>query len=258
MVEKSNKKPMYEATFFLTAGESNARGEMSWSLIVERVIEIATRHANHLGIGYANLAPHGVGWVLSRLGVQMIRVPKINEHYTIATWVENWNRLYSERCFRFSDSDGNVIGWGRSIWAIIDVASRRAVDLSMIDTEIPMDHGMECPMPRLRNHGAVTEPTRSSQTVFRFTDLDFNRHVNTVRYVERVLNQWSLSVYDRKRVDVFEIAFKHECLEGQTVDIHVKEHDENSATVALERNGEVVVTSALHFIDDPFINQNPS
>ena len=51
--------------YFLTAGECDATGHMPVQLLVSRVIEVATEHANSLNIGYANLQPRGIAWVLS-------------------------------------------------------------------------------------------------------------------------------------------------------------------------------------------------
>ena len=45
----------YIHRYFLTAGECNAQKEMSISLLTQRVIEVATEHANILGVGYADL-----------------------------------------------------------------------------------------------------------------------------------------------------------------------------------------------------------
>lgn len=246
----NDNEAVYSETYFLTAGESNARGEMPTTLVAERMIEIATNHANRLGIGFATLSPMGVAWVLSRLGFVMNRVPKINEHYTITTWIESWNRLFSDRCFRFSDAAGNTIGYGRTVWATIDIATRAITDLSHLADRATV-FCEECAMPKMRNHAAVTAPTRRADYTFAFTDLDFNRHVNTVRYIEHILNLWTLSHYDQYRVGAFEIAFRSECLAGQTVTMAVDETDSSRSTVDLIRDGERVVSSSISWTKDP-------
>ena len=65
--------------FFLTAGECDAEGRMPLTRVAERIIEVATEHANALGIGYAALIKKNLGWVLSRLSIEMKRFPGINE-----------------------------------------------------------------------------------------------------------------------------------------------------------------------------------
>lgn len=247
-----DKNPVYKESFFLTAGESNARGEMPMTLIAERMIEVATGHANHLEIGYDTLNPLGVGWVLSRLGVEMVRTPKINEHYNVTTWIESWNRLFSERCFKFTDKDGNLFGWGRTIWATIDFATRKAADLSGLCNDIFTSHGMVCEMPRMRNHGVVA-PTYSEALTFRYSDIDFNRHVNSVRYIEHILNLWPLSHYDACRLDRFEIAYRHECFAGDEVTLNADMSMPFEGRVDIVREGERAVTSVLRFTPDPFI-----
>ena len=86
-------------SYLLTAGESDPRGLMPLTLVVERVIETATEHANSLNIGFADLSRKNIGWVLSRLAVEMTRYPAINERYSLTTWIESYNRHFSERSF---------------------------------------------------------------------------------------------------------------------------------------------------------------
>ena len=243
-------QPILTNRFFLTAGETDARGEMPVTLIAERLIEVATNHANLLGIGYASLAPKGVGWVLTRMAYRMERLPKINESYEVTTWIESWNRMFSQRCFKFSDSNGNTIGWARTIWVIIDIDTRRPADLRLYGSEDMINHDMVCPLPKMENHKPI-EVNCVEEYTFRYSDLDFNRHVNSVRYIEHILNLWEPRHYDRFCVDGFEIAYRHECLGGQTVQFVADKSDLSSGRVEIVHNGERMVTCSLHFKEDP-------
>ena len=60
---------LFNSHYNLTAGESDAHSLMPVTLMVERIIEIATRHANSLEVGYEQLKNAGVGWVLSRMSL---------------------------------------------------------------------------------------------------------------------------------------------------------------------------------------------
>ena len=46
---------IFEQTYFLTPAECNPEGRMPITLLINRLIEVATLHANELGIGYATL-----------------------------------------------------------------------------------------------------------------------------------------------------------------------------------------------------------
>ena len=54
---------------------------------------------------------------------------------------------------------------------------------------------------------------------FRYTDLDFNRHVNTVRYLELLIDQWPLAWYDSHSLVRLDMAFLHEALYPQSVTV---------------------------------------
>lgn len=248
------KSLVYTQRYFLTAGECDARGEMPMTLIAERLIEIATNHANSVGIGYADLFPDA-GWVLSRLGIEMLKTPRINDEYTISTWVETWNRAFSERCFRFEDADGNVIGWARSIWVVINFETRRPVNLMQYGTADIEAKDMECAMTPLRRLSLI-DPTEIREYTFKVMDLDFNRHVNSVRYIEHILNLWPLEHYDAYRIDKFEIAYQHECHAGETVAFAMKDTalspSEAEAAVDILRDSTRVVSSTIHFNHSQF------
>ena len=65
--------PEFKQTFFLSAGETNAEQEISLPLLTSKIIDIATAHANSLGIGNPAMEARGCGWVLSRIAIEMGR-----------------------------------------------------------------------------------------------------------------------------------------------------------------------------------------
>ena len=135
----------------------------------------------------------------------MTRYPGVNDHYSITTWVSGINRLFSERDFEITDGEGTVIGHARTVWAVLNTDTRRAADIShmeWVSAYIPADK--VCPVAKPARLGPLTE---YEAVPYRFTycDIDFNRHVNSSRYIELLLNQWSLDFHDRNRLTRFEI-----------------------------------------------------
>ncbi len=237
----------FSQTFVLTAGETDANGRIPPTLVVERMIEVATLHANNLGIGYRRLMEDNLAWVLSRIAYSLDRSPRINETYTLTTWIESWNRLFSNRCFAFTDGEGKVIGGGRSVWAAIDITARTAADLSEIALIAPADPDAVCPMapsPRLRPIAQETAD-RIEHYTFTYSDLDFNRHVNSARYIARILDLWPLERYDRERIASLDIAYHHECRYGQTADLLVTTDDELTDRVDIVCEGQRAVAAKL-------------
>ena len=50
-----------------------------------------------------------------------------------------------------------------------------------------------------------------------------NRHVNSSRYIELLLNQWDLDFHDRNRLTRFEIAYMHEALFDELCEVRLAE-----------------------------------
>lgn len=140
--------------YMLTAAECDARGTISPALMTERIIEVATQHANLLGIGYADLSQHGIGWVLSRMALCMQRWPRFNRSFALHTWIEDVNRLYSTRCMRITGEDGDTIGEARTIWAAINTADRTPADISILglDSLVIGADGISVPRPDASRH----------------------------------------------------------------------------------------------------------
>lgn len=210
-------------SYTLTAGESNAEGQMPLTLLVERIIEVATEHANNLNIGYATLIKQNIGWVLSRLSLEMNSLPGINDSYTFTTWIESYNRHFSERNFAITGHDGKVYGYARTIWVAMDFTTRTVADLSSLERESFPTADIACPIAKTPRIPAIPDDSLCFQYTFKYCDLDFNRHVNTVRYIELLMNRWPLSHYDKVFSHRFDIVFHRECHFDETVT--VKYHD---------------------------------
>lgn len=232
--------------FLLTAGETDAQGCMPMSLIIERSIELATEHANLLGIGYDRLIKEGASWVLSRVSVKMERYPRINDYYYFTTWIEGYNRLYSDRCFAIADAEGREIGHVRSMWVAMDLAKRTAIDLTALEQDSFPVCSRQCPIPKQRKQPPLKGEIEEREYIFRYSDIDFNRHVNTIQYVRRILNHWSLEHFDHNQIDAFDIAFHHECHYGDRITIRTQT-DTTPALCEIVRDGTRCVGATVAF-----------
>lgn len=229
-----NTQSTLSVTRFLVASRCNGQRCLSLQELVREIIDLATDHANLLGVGYARLAESGMAWVLSRLSVEIDRWPEMHSTYTLTTWVENFNRLFSSRCFELRDGgdNGTVIGYIRSIWAAIDVASRRPADLTELTRLADAITDRPCPIaqhPKLR----LPEGDETRSYTFVATDIDCNRHVTTTRYVELTLDSLTLDDYDREEIARFDITFSHEALAGQTAVIATGRDQDNAIVTSI-------------------------
>lgn len=229
----------YSETFFLSAGETNPEQELSLPLLVSKIIDVATAHANALGVGNPDMASLDAGWILARLTVEMKSWPEVNTEYTLTTWVISFNRHFSERAFRITDTRGNVYGYARSIWMVMRTSDRTNLGLAHLHLDPEMVSGEEVPIPRQAKHADVAPNVVPFQYTFKYCDLDSYRHVNTVRYVELLLNRFTLEQMDATSIRRLELAFLHEARYGMdTVLLQHYEPEKLLSTFQLRRSDD--------------------
>lgn len=239
---------VYSREFYLAVGDGTPELCLPVGLAVARCIEVATDHSNLLGVGYENLKAYGQSWVLSRIVLEMSSYPRVNETYTVETWVDSFNRAFSDRFFRILDCRGNVCGYSRSTWVAIDLEKRTLADISRFDAlRESITTARECPVRPCGRHRPLDAGACSvRQHTFAYSDLDSNRHVNTVRYVEMVEDGHPLEFHDTHRVRRLEVSFMRECLYGETASILTSERTDGSSEVEFRVGDE----SRVHFVVD--------
>lgn len=220
-------------TYFLSAGETDADRNLSLQTLTSKLIDIATEHANSIGIGNPDMPDDHSGWVLSRLTIDMADYPKVDENYSISTWVENWNRHFSERAFSIQNGEGKTVGYARSIWMVLDTVTHANAGLERLNIRSEDILGEECPIRRQARHIALIPSSETAEASgkylvasdgyrrhrFGFSDLDAYRHVNTVRYVALLMDQYTLAEHDERQIARLEMSFLHEGAYGKELDI---------------------------------------
>ena len=236
---------IFSRTFFLTAGECNAEGRMPLTLLTSHIIEVATNHANSLGIGYADLIKIDLAWVLSRVSIEIGSLPGINDAYVLNTWIESTNRLFSERCFTLTDPQGRIYAQARTTWAAICVSTRRPANPGAFGDMMFPANPPVCPVSPARRTPALSDTADSVDYTFMYCDIDFNRHVNTVRYIGLILDRWPLGHYDNNEIARFDIAFHHECHFGETVTLRTSTDDCRVSACVLMLDGYRMVSANI-------------
>lgn len=222
---------LYSHEFRLTAAQCNAQRELAPAQLIQQIIEVATEHADALDVGFRRLATEGHLWVLSRCAIDMKRYPRLQETYTLTTWIESFNRHFSERNFEVRGEGDEVIGYARTIWVAIDKDTRRPADLSGISYISPMVSDHPCPMARQGKIRPSEMPQIVHDYTFRLSDIDFNRHVNSARYVELILNQMDIADFDEYYLSRFEIEYRHEAHFNDRVEVCSAMGDDSLVTV---------------------------
>ena len=183
-------------------------------------------HGKGFGVDALNADNHS--WVLSRMAVEFDRQPVQYTDYTVATWISDYGRVLSTRNFTLTDAAGCEFGRAVTQWAMIDLSSRSAIDLSGVGRE----HDgaiVDVPSPteKPRKIREVTPTFRAEHRVV-YSDIDFNRHVNTMRYIEMMLDMLPVEMLTQEAPVRLDIHFMKECRLGQTLTVGCEMRDRSA------------------------------
>lgn len=183
------------------------------------ILNVAGIDAHGKGFGIDVLHADNHSWVLSRMALEIDSRPQQYTDYTIATWINEYGRVLSTRNFTLTDATGCEFGRAVTQWAMLDLVNRTAVDLSHVgdahaDALVPVPSPAEKP----RKIRAVAPTLRTEHRVV-YSDIDFNRHVNTMRYIEMMCDMLPLELLTAPGAVRMDLHFLHESRYGQTLTV---------------------------------------
>lgn len=205
------------------------------------MLNAADFHSNERGYGMDYLNSVHKTWVLSRFVIEMNEMPKAYDMITIDTWVDDVMKFFTNRNYAVRGKNGRVYGYGRSIWAMIDTDTRLPVDImqerdGLITSYI--EKGKECPIKPFQrvklSKGAACRRIVETQ----YSDVDVNGHINSVKYIEHILNLWSVDWYRTYRLQRIDIAYVAESHYGDRLHLVVDEAGENEYNVQMLKSND--------------------
>lgn len=219
-------------------------GKLFMGHLGNHMLNAADFHSTDRGFGMRRLLTIQRSWVLSRLAIEMDEMPAMYSQFNIETWVESAMRYFTSRNFRVVDNEGKVYGYGRSIWAMIDTESRQPTDIFAIDNgaiEQWIEKEKPCPIDKggRVKMGDGAELVRTIDTYY--NDVDINGHINSVKYIEHILDLWSLDWYQEHRLKRFEVAYVAEAHAGDQLSFYREATGEGEYCVRICKGDDVEV-----------------
>ncbi|MBF02836.1 MAG: acyl-[acyl-carrier-protein] thioesterase [Flavobacterium sp.] len=159
----------------------------------------AGRHADLGGISFTDMQAFHQAWVMSRMRLEIKKLPKWRDIVTVKTWVKTLENSRSVRCLEMYLNDEKIVGC-ETFWAVINTKTRRPEALAL-----PHDHfqkfEIDASLAYTKKIDISTNVTTLANRKVVLSDLDVVNHVNNVKYME-----WCLDFEDPTRLLNQEIA----------------------------------------------------
>jgi len=169
--------------------------------------DVASIHAEEIGVGFEQMFSQNLYWVLSRIKFDILKMPALNQTVVVETWPHPNGRVDFDRDIKISSESGETLIVGTTKWCVIDTISRRLQRANNVvfNGEFINEKLYE------ENLSKITLPTQELTPLFKhkvnFSDLDRNQHMNNTNYANLILNADA-----DKKFNHFEINFLNECM----------------------------------------------
>lgn len=183
-------------------------GNVPLTILLNFYQDAATEHADHMGVGLSHLKEAGMSWFITRIHVRMERYPHYGDIVRVRTWPRGRKRLFAYRDFEFAIGQ-RVIGRGSSIWCLIDLESKKALNPSRVLPPFPEreERALVTDFPGLPYRGpSITEIEFSP----RWNEIDLHQHVNNTVYMNWAFETIPVKIRDEYLPLELEVNFKNE------------------------------------------------
>lgn len=233
-----------EFRFVTESYQLDFQGKVTIPMIGNYLIHAASVHAADRGFGYTDMTERHTAWVLSRLVLEIENYPQSAGSLIVYTWVDEVGRLFTSRCFELADEEGKTFGYARSIWAAIDLATRRP---TLLDVERlrPYISDRPCPIEKPGKIAPAEGKSEAIPYVVKYSDLDINGHLNSIKYMEHLLDLFPIEMFREKEVGRFEIAYQSEGKYGMSLALHSVETVAGKYEMAICHDGKSICRAAV-------------
>lgn len=232
-------KNVGEFHFVSESYQLDFRGRVTIPMIGNYLLHAASTHAADRGFGYTDMTEKHTAWVLSRLALEITSYPGMSEELTVYTWVDEVGRLFTSRCFELADGKGNTFGFARSIWAAIDLQTRRPTLLDAESLNVYLSD-RPCPIEKPGKIAAAESVSEGVPYRVKYSDLDVNGHLNSIKYMEHLLDLFDLEMFRHREIRRFEIAYQSEGRYGMELALHQAQVSADKYDMAICHEGKVI------------------
>ena len=230
-MEKVVTKKEYEVQYY----EIDFRKKLLVTSLMNYFGDVATKQSEDIGGGIDYLKQEGIAWVLYKWDIHINKYPHYGEKISVETRPYSFRKFYGYRIFKVLDDKGNVIASANSIWLLIDKEKRKVIRITedmykmygVAENEIK---------PLIIKKIKLPEQFDIEKSFdVRYSDIDTNRHVNNVKYVDWIVETIPLDIVLNFTIKNLNITYEKEALYGEKIKIYTDLQKKDNSYISLHK-----------------------
>lgn len=197
--------------------------------------DIAILQSEKLGIGIDYLNENKIAWVLYKWDIKIERYPVYAETVKVRTYPYSFIKFYAYRRYEVIDSNENVIVSGNSMWLLINTETKRPVK---IPEHIYDTYGLSkdnADALEIEDAAPLSKIDNIKEFEVRYSDIDTNRHVNNVKYVDWSIETVPLEIVLNYTLKRLKVTYKKETTYGETIKASIESVKSDSGITCMHK-----------------------
>jgi medium-chain acyl-[acyl-carrier-protein] hydrolase len=227
MPVSKNFTSIYSKDWEINFTQCTPNGDLKYTDLCNILQLTAAGHSEVGGISFTDMQVFNQAWVMSRMRVEVLELPKWKDIVTVKTWINSMENSRSIRAYEMHVNGKKIIG-SETFWAVFNTKTRRPEALAL-----PYDHFKLYPDNKATSKAfskIVIHDDREMifEKTVSLSDLDIVNHVNNVKYLEWCLDFVDENLVLNQKMESFDMNFLKELSLKDKVIIHETVSKENT------------------------------
>lgn len=201
------------------------------------LLNSAWNHAKGTNYGHDELSARNLMWVLIKVQILINRLPKWREQITVETWGKRAIRLYALRDYIITSGAGERLVSATSAWTVLNRSSGRPRRFDKTSDGLPWLPGRDEIQTSLEKVQELSNGNELARFRVLFSDIDMNRHVNSTKYLQWMIDSHSYEHLEATEARSIELSFLSEALLKDEVAV-LSEQTEDQELCSVRRTND--------------------
>ena len=208
-------------------------------------MDIASEHAEIIGLGGAAMAEKHLFWLTVRTRVRFSKRPGMMERAELETWPGKPGKVRCERYYTLSENGERIIE-GKTEWAVLDTESGRLHPVENIyPPELELGDETVCGSGFMRMVCDFSSEHEAARFTVKSTDIDLGGHMNNVAYVRALMGIFSTAELKSMDIRELEISFRAQCYENEELTVCRRDTADAIELAMLKADGKPAVLAKM-------------
>ncbi len=235
---------IFERELLIPPSACDFDGRLSYAGAFRVFMDIATEHAERLGVGLSAMRARKRFWLTVKTRIVFHDRPRISEAATLLTWPEKPGPLRFNRSYELRRGDALLVA-GRTEWAVLNTETGAlAPSADVLPEGLSYERGsaLDTGYARVPDRFGELEPFAAYRV--NASDIDVGGHMNNAAYPRALFAAFTSEEIRGLNARSVDLIFRAPCFEGDALAFYRKERD-NGLDLRIARGADTVLLGRI-------------